>query len=110
MANISVYDSVSGITKTVTVDIGQAAVKGVGTGTAQFYVTVFTGVKNQNNETIDPIIVTSFGDNLTTEIKAAIVALFNDIVSDWSSSSSSEGSASSSKSSVSSQSSKSSQT
>ena len=76
MANISVYDSSTGLTKNVTVDIASATINGEDTGSAQFYVTVSTTTRTPNGSPIIPIVITDFVDGFTTEIKAAIIVLF----------------------------------
>jgi len=89
MATISVYDNDTGLTKQITVDIGQATVAGSGTGAASFYVTVSTNAKDPSGGAIPTLIITDFYDNLTTEIKAAVVTLFRHILGEYMSSSSS---------------------
>lgn len=75
MATVSVYDSATNLTKTVTIDVGQATIKDDG-GSLAFYVTVSTSAKDYYGNTIAPIVITTFSDDLTTEIKAAIISLF----------------------------------
>lgn len=89
MATFNVYDNNTGLTHSITVDIDQATIAGSGFGGGNFYVTVSTSARAPDGGTIPPIIITSFVDDLTTDIKNAILVLFRHIMGEFLSSSSS---------------------
>lgn len=89
MATFNVYDNNTGLTRSITVDIDQATIAGSGFGGGNFYVTVSTSARAPDGGTIPPIIITSFVDDLTTDIKNAILVLFRHIMGEFLSSSSS---------------------
>jgi hypothetical protein len=91
MANLNVYDSNTGLTKSITVDIGSSIINGTGTGTSEYYIVVSTGVKDPEGHTIEKIYI-SGGDitnDLSSVIQAAVVELFKHMAGEYVSSSSS---------------------
>jgi len=78
MATISVYDSDSGLTKSVVIDIDSAVINGSRTGSRSYYITVTINARDPRGNAISPIVLTDgdITDDISTAVKAAIVELF----------------------------------
>lgn len=91
MANINVYDSGTGLTKIITVDLAESVVAGSQVGSKKFYITVSTTARDPSGGTIPKIYLTDgdIADDLTTAIRGAIIELFKHMMGEYLSSSSS---------------------
>jgi len=82
MGTFNIYDSVSGSSYAVTIDVtSNVFADGVNQGEQRYYVTISTTVKDYKGASILPKVIADvdFDDNLTSVIKAHIVELFEDI-------------------------------
>ena len=82
MGTITIYDSATGISGSVTLEIQANVLAGDPDGRPKYYVTMTTGSKNPDGGTIPMRIIqdAEFDDDLTAIIKAELIELFKDIV------------------------------
>jgi hypothetical protein len=85
MATFNVYDSVSGTTKSVSVDISSSVVNGQHTGESAVFITVSINARDPRGGPIPSIILTDadISSDITSAVNGAVVELFRYAAGDY---------------------------
>ena len=85
MATINVYDSNTGLTKQITIDIQASVIKGSQKGSNSVYVKLTTTARDPRGGAVPAITIREgdFVDTVTAPIKAGVIELFHYINGDY---------------------------